>query len=134
MPTLILGQSHSYKYYKPSALDNGVEYAATIETFMEKMANHTHNGDTSSEIVLSLEKQSINYVSGVDISWVPVADGIHKAIITMSNSNYDDNVRLFFTKIGGNWIPFNPKTEKINASTYYIYSNQPTQDLRVVTI
>lgn len=142
MATEISGQTHSDKYQIPDALDNGVEFATTIENFMTKMAKHTHNGVTSADISLNIKKTIKEYVpsGGVltgeqeFITWSILANGIYTSIIPLADTNYDLNVRLFFVEKAGLWIPAQLKTTFINATTFTIYSNQPTLKLRVVSI
>ena len=135
MATEIAGQSHTNKYSIPDALDNGVEYADTIEDFLTRMANHTHAGVDSASISLNIAKSVVDFVSGTDITWSSLSDGMYEAVVPYpSGGAYDTHTRTFLTSISGSWVPFYPRTEAYLTASYKVFSNQPTQDLRVITI
>jgi hypothetical protein len=135
MATEIPGQSHTNKYSIPDALDNGVEYAETIEDFMIRMAKHTHSGIDSAAISLNITKDVTDFESGVDIIWSEIGNDVYEAVVPYATgSAYDTHVRHFFAEVDGKWIPFYPETQEYLVASYKVYSNQPTQNLRVVTI
>lgn len=143
MATEIPGQTHTNKYYLPDPLDNGVVYAEVIEDFMTRMAKHNHDGSDSSEIGLNIQKIVKEYVN-IDVggktsdqeyvTWTDIGGGMFKAILPLDSTSYDANVRLFFVYKNSKWVSAHLKTEPINGSTYYVYSNQPLLSLRVVSI
>jgi hypothetical protein len=134
MATEIPNQIHTNKYYLPDALDNGVTFAEIIEDFMTRMANHNHSGTDSAPISLNITKLIQEFVSGVNITWSSLGGGVYRSVIPLDLTSYENNIRFFYTKVDGEWLAFVPETEKIDASTYYVFSNQPLQDLKVVSM
>ena len=122
-------------YIMPTDDDVGNDVFALLETYLERLALHDHTGDDSISISLNFTKISEDYVVGVALTWSLVADGVYRALVSISDltPTYDGNLRTMFYQVGGgDWIGFNPRVERVSNTTYYVYSNDNTMNLRTV--
>lgn len=139
MPTNIVG-TESYTngpIEKPIDGDTGDVWADVIETFMDKLANHGHTGADSKTISLNIDKDIEEFEAGVDITWTSEGDGQYSAALTTaSGSEFDTHTRTYYlgTAGGTDWRKVHLEDERVTATTYKVYSNDNTIDLRVVTI
>lgn len=124
-------------YEIPDSKETGSSVFDKLEEFMERMANHRHQGKDSNEITLNIQKavQELE-AGGVDFTWNLVSAGRYRALIDVAaGSTFDDNVRTYYYKVGaGEPNQFYPTIEKIDNTQYYLYSNDNSINLKVVTI
>jgi len=122
-------------YEIPDPKEAGNNVFNILEEFMERMATHTHVGADSNSITLNISKAVQNLTSTVDFTWDLVSTDKYRASVpTAVGANFDDNVRTYYYVDGAEPKEFQPTIEKIDNSNYYIYSNDNTIDLKVVTI
>lgn len=123
-------------YELPVSPDQGNDVFSVLEDFMNRMAVHNHDGSNSKEISLNIDKDITVFLTGVDITWNVLGNGNYRALFTMPvSATFDGNIRKFYYKIGASdYKEFYPTVEKVSASTYYIYSNDNTIDVKVVTL
>ena len=147
MPIDILG-TESYTggaYQKPVARDTGDSNASVIEEFMERMAVHTHTGADSKDISLDeIDKTPELFKSdGSTFTWTLLGNGIYRAILPLTLEKaftYIDNIRRYFYAPAGtlidatDWVEFYPSTGYNNATTFYLYSNDNTIDIKIITV
>lgn len=85
-----------YSYKIPTQTDNGDQFGLVIEDFMERMANHTHNGDDSPVLNATIEKKTEIFTN-----WSPVSDGYEMTINTASGTSMSSKViREFYLTNG----------------------------------
>jgi hypothetical protein len=119
-------------YQIPSPKEKGNDIADIIEGFFERMANHSHTGADSKSISLNFTKEVQSLLIGTNLSWVAQSNGSYRAQVTLPVVATNDNMRRFFYEDGGNYIEFFPTQEPIDATNYYIFSNDNTINVRVV--
>lgn len=119
----------------PEDTDVGNEVFDVLEQFMERLATHSHAGADSQKISLNIEKDITVFTVGVDLSWNNEGNDVYKAQLTVPVAGtFDGNIRRFYFNDGTTWREFFPDVEKIDNSNYYIYSNDNTINVRVVTL
>lgn len=122
-------------YEIPDPKEAGNSVFDKLEEFMDRMATHTHSGADSNSITLNISKGVQELVNTIDFVWDLVsADKYRASVPTAVGANFDDNVRTYYYRDGAEPKEFHPTIEKIDNSNYYIYSNDNTIDLKVVTI
>jgi hypothetical protein len=124
-------------YQKPSSGDQGNTVYDTIEEFMERMANHNHDGGDSKEISLNIAKDIEVFEIGVDLVWENLSNGEYRANLPVPvATTYDASIRKFFLAptTTTDFKEFYPTVEKISNSNYYVYTNNNQVDLKVVTL
>lgn len=122
-------------YIMPTDDDVGNDVFALLETYLERLAVHDHTGDDSVSISLNFSKISEDYISGVSLTWTSIGNGIYRALVTIQDitPKFDGNLRTMFYQIGaGDWIGFAPRVERVTNTTYYVYSNDNSLNLRTV--
>lgn len=120
---------------KPSPKDQGDVVYDTMESFMERLATHTHQGADSEKISLNFTKEFQDLTVGVDLTWTDLGNSNYRASIAIpAPATYDGNLRQFFYKpnAGGNYKEIKPSIEKIDATNFYVFANDNTIDLRIV--
>lgn len=119
-------------YQKPATNDKGQTVFDVLEEFMERMANHSHSGADSREISLNIAKDVSSFQSGVNLLWTLVSTDNYRAELTVAGGAlYDQTIRKFYLSDG---TEFYPTVERIDATTYYIYSNDNTLNIKVITL
>lgn len=122
-------------YRRPSDGDKGDDIFDVLETFMERIANHSHSGADSRPITLNIQKDIDDFVSGTTIFWSDQGNDVWRAQIAVpSGTTYDASIRKFYLKRGGEFVEFYPTTEKIDAQNMYVFANEALAELRVVTL
>lgn len=121
---------------KPLNKDQGNDVFSTIEDFMERIATHDHTGQDSKQISLNISKDIELFQVGVNLTWTAQGnDTFQGAIAVPVATTYDASIRKFYFDDGaGNFAEFYPRIEKVDANNYFIYVNDNTLDVRVVTL
>jgi len=137
MPSDIAGTENysggPYQINDPT--ESGNEVFDLLEEFMQRMATHSHTGQDSAIISLNIEKGVQSLVSGVDFVWDAQGNDIYRATIPVATGGtFDGNVRHYYYLNGTEPVEFHPTIEKIDANTYYLYANDNTVDLKVITL
>jgi hypothetical protein len=121
---------------KPSDKDQGPnEVFAILETFMERIATHSHTGADSKEISVNFSKSTQDLAETVDYTWNAQGDHIYRATITIAAPGTEDNLRSYFYKSPTevDWVEFQPDVERVDATSYYLFTNDNSIDeIRVV--
>jgi len=122
-------------YQTPEDTETGNTVFSILQDFMERMATHQHTGADSKEISLNIAKDVEDFTLGVDYSWTDLGNGVYRAQIPVpGTTTYDASIRKFFFDDGGDFNEFYPTVEKIDANNYYVYTNDDTLVLRVITL
>jgi len=121
---------------KPLNKDQGNDVFATLEAFMERLATHDHTGQDSKVISLNISKDIELFQVGINLTWTAQGDDIYRATVPVPvATTYDASIRKFLFDDGaGNFAEFYPRVEKIDANNYYVYVNDNTLDITVVTL
>jgi hypothetical protein len=139
MPIEISGTSGftNGPYEKPADKEKGNDVFETIEEFMERMATHSHSGADSNEISLNIAKDLEEFINGVSLTWNLLGESMYRASIAVPvATTYDASIRKFLFKDAEHteWTEFYPTVEKIDDNNFYVYSNDNTMDIKVVTL
>lgn len=125
---------------RPKSGDKGNEDVfAILETFMERMATHSHSGADSSTINLNFEKETQVFTSLTGLTWTDLGEGTYRTSLALPvgvTKTFDQLDRFFYlSRDGGTtYQRFYPNVEKIDDSNYYVFSNDNTIDIKVVLI
>jgi hypothetical protein len=124
-------------YEKPAAGDQGNTVFDILEEYMERMAVHNHDGGDSKEISLNIAKDIDTFVIGVDLVWSSLGNGEYRATIPVPGATtFDASIRKLFYAPTATTVfkEFYPTVEKIDNTSFYVYSNNNQVDLKVVTL
>jgi hypothetical protein len=126
-------------YQIPEDTDKGNDVFSVLETYLERMATHTHGGTDSTPISLNIEKDIELFVAGSTISWNNEGNDVYKSSSLETPaaggvSSVDDNIRKFYYTDGTTWREFFPTVEKQDSTHYFIYASTPLAQVRVVTL
>lgn len=119
----------SYGFKKPQSGDQGATFFTDMETNVQKMNDHTHNGTDSA----SLPAQSVLGVPQTVAlgSWVAHgATGHYRQQVTVPAGFDFDNVQISFRTSAGAVIY--PTVEKVSDTQYYVYTTDNTIDFIAV--
>lgn len=109
----------SYGYIKPSTGDSGAALFTDLESNIQRLNDHTHDGVDSAP----LPAQSIIGVSQTisSASWVASgATGHYRQAVTVPSGFDFDEVQISFRTSAGAYI--HPTVEKISDTQYYVYT------------
>lgn len=129
-------------YQVPDTLDQGNDLFTLLDDMFVRLINHSHTGVDSKSISLNISKDTTDFIKNTHITWNNHLAGaasynMFKATLTMpGGATYEGNIRRYFYQdsvLLGAWKEFYPSTEKIDANTYYIFSNDDNINIRVVT-
>jgi len=129
-------------YQVPDTLDQGDALFSLLDTMFSRLINHSHTGADSKSISLNISKDVSDFIKNTHITWNShlagaTSYGMFKAVLTMpAGATYEGNIRRYFyqdSTLVGSWKEFSPRTEKIDANTYYVFSNDSNLNIRVVT-
>jgi len=129
-------------YEVPDTLDQGDALFTILDDIFARLINHSHTGVDSKSITLNISKDVTDFIKDTHIVWNAhlsgtTSYGMFKATMTLpSGATYEGNIRRYFYQdsvLLGNWKEFYPTTEKIDATTYYLFSNDNNLNIRVVT-
>jgi len=133
-------------YEIPSPKEAGNDVFDILEEFMQRIANHSHTGADSKNISLNIEKSvdEFDFTSlSAPYTWNefdPVNQpSTYRALLPINSkaTGVDENVRFYYYRefrASSEPKRFYPTIEKYDNSNYYIYVNDNTIDIRVVTI
>ena len=109
----------TYGYLKPQSGDKGVALFTALETNIQKLNDHTHNGSDSSLIdsksVLAIP-QTLNAGDWVTYGGPP---GFYRQLVTLPVGFMFDTVQIGF-RVGGRAALLG--VEKVSSTTYYLYT------------
>lgn len=122
----------SFGYLKPENGDKGSIWFPALADDIQQLNDHDHDGLTSAK----LTSQSIIGVADTisHLNWVATTGGTYRqAVTTPAGVAFDDYGMVFrITGGGSDGFEINPTVEKITNTTYYVYINDNTKDLRVI--
>ena len=119
----------TYGLQVPETGDLGSTWFPALEDNFTQLDAHTHDGTDSPRITAAssvVVTQSV--ASG---SWVATSNGTYRQLITLPASIADfNNIRPAFRGSTGDYYYL--KTERVTASTYYVYINDNSLTLTAV--
>lgn len=118
----------SYGYKKPESNDKGPIVFPALESNIQLLNDHTHDGVTSAKIPSSsLLPLTTSLVAG---SWVAAGNGLFKQTVTLPGALSFDTT-AFTVKLETGHVVY-PTIEKISATQYDIYTNDSTLGFEVL--
>src|SRR5688572_16202434 len=124
-------QTLSYGFFKPQSGDKGSVFWEKLEDNFQQLNDHTHNGVNSSKLGPSAVTGVVQNLTAA--SWVLVANGIYRQLVTMPGTlQFNEVVMEFLINSGsdsGNI--YYPTVLRASDNTYYVYINDNTLDVRV---
>ena len=158
MPENITGTENftSGPIQKPATNESGNDVFSVIETFMERLSNHQHTGAHSKEINVNIDKAREIWILGTpdsgntptekQLAWVSATDSYGSYVATLSHvagaTNTSNHVLFFYIRNSSTasngtnrWVPWDPPVHPnpSNTSQYYVYCNDNTSEVKVVT-
>lgn len=119
------------EYLKPDAGDDGETWATVIETFMERIATHTHNGQDSESIVITVNKNIPPDLSFLEAEYsTPIAGVFRTPTIPYPNGADRDSVKQFFEVVGSSIIEVQPTVTEVSGG-YNLELNSKLLNIRV---
>jgi len=113
----------TYGYLKPQSGDRGVILFAALETNIQKLNDHNHDGSNSSFLdAKNILAQSQNLNAG---DWVSYGGplGFYRQLVTVPAGFVFDTVQFSF-RLNGRVILLG--VEKVSLTTFYVYSIDST--------
>lgn len=121
-------QTLSNGYQKPENGDKGSVFFPALASNIQKLNDHNHNG-TNSELLTSASSAAVTQ-SLLAASWSLQGDGMYRITVTMpSDIGYDTHNIQFRLTAGGAIVHLS--TEKVSATSFYVYSNDNSIDVTV---
>lgn len=120
-------QTLSYGFKLPDSGDKGPTVFPALESNIQKLNDHTHDGSNSAKISSAgVTPGSSTLLAG---SWVLVANGIYSQRVTLPAAySYDSTV--FTCRLPSGHIIY-PTIEKVSATQYDIYTNDNSVGMTV---
>lgn len=108
-------QTLSHGYKKPANPDTGDVWMPAMETNIQLVNDHTHNGIDAAQLAVIV--QSI-----LSAAWVaaPIGGGHYRQLVTMTSPLQYDSTTMEFRLSSGELIF--PSVERVSANTYYVYT------------
>ncbi len=115
-------QTLSYGYSKPANPDTGDVWFPAMETNIQQLNDHNHDGVTSAPLTSTLQTIS----SG---SWVATTNGTYRQLLTVPTGLSFDVCAIWVRRSTGEFAY--PTMERVNATTFYLYTNDNTLSYKV---
>ena len=121
----------SYGFEKPETNDTGATVFPAMESNIQKLNDHNHNGINSSLIPSSAITAATQTISSA--GWALVANGIYKQTVTLlAGMDYDEIGIQFHLVSDGRLVT--PTVRRVTDSQYDVYLNDNTQSLLAIYI
>lgn len=113
----------SYGFKKPQTGDKGSVFWPALEQDIQQLNDHNHDGANSTK----LTAKSIVGVSGALLAaaWVATSGGTYRAQVTTPAGVAFNDYGLIFRITSSGHVIY-PTVEKIDATNFYVYSNDNT--------
>ena len=109
----------TYGYVKPADGDRGSTFWDDLADDIQQLNDHSHDGSDSSLLISTSIIPVSNSVLVAD--WGNLTNGIYRATVNCpAGVDYDDYPMAFRDSTGANVYL---STEKINSTSFYVYSN-----------
>lgn len=116
-------QTLSYGYLLPQNPDSGAKFFPAMETNIQHLNDHTHNG-TDSALIAS------NVQTAPAASWVlaPIGGGVYRQLVSIPVAGFNYDTMGMWFKLGSGEYVY-PTVERASATSFYIYTNDPALDI-----
>jgi len=125
-------QTLTYGYKKPQTGDKGSVFFPALEDNIQRLNDHDHDGTDSAKLTAA----SVTSVAQTLLlaNWVSVGDGLFRQLVTCPGTlKVDEQGMRFQIASGANSGHFfYPSVEKVSASTFYVYINDSSVDVKVL--
>lgn len=122
-------QTLSYGFLKPQTGDTGAVFFPALETDIQKLNDHTHDGSNSAK--LTAASSAVVTQAILAAAWVSLGGGMYRQAVTLAGSLLYDTVAIEMRLTATKHQAF-LQVEKINATSYYVYINDNTLDVTAV--
>lgn len=114
-------QTLSKGYKKPVAPSTGDQFFPAMEENIQRMNDHVHDGTTG-----AITPNSTQNILKAD--WVSVSGGagLYSQVVTLPTGRSYDTTDISFRLSTGEIV--NPTVEKVDATSYRVYTNDNTKD------
>ncbi len=127
-------QTLSYGYLKPQDQDSGQEVFPALESNIQRLNDHSHNGVNAA--VLAVSSVAVTTQSILSGAWVSNGAGYRQAVTIPASltgatpAQTYDMLGIEFRLSTGERVY--PRVEKISDSQYYVYVNDNTLNLTAI--
>ena len=125
-------QTLTYGLKKPETGDKGTTFFPALEDNITQLDAHTHDGVTSPK----LPSSSVNAVSQTVASgtFADQGNGVYRSLVTMpALLNFDTSIINFEINSGSDiGARFHPTVVRVTDTTFYVYMNSGSTDIKVI--
>ncbi len=124
----------SYGFQKPATGDKGSVFWPILESDIQKLNDHTHNGSNSAKITAASQVAVTQAVLAA--SWSSLGAGYYRQLVTLPASltnnggTVDDFCLQFRNAANGRVMVLS--SEKVSSTTYYVYINDSSLNVTAV--
>jgi hypothetical protein len=124
----------SYGFVQPETGDKGSVFWPALEDLIQQVNDHTHNGTNSARMTAAAVEAIVQSVSSA--GWGSLSAGLYRQTVTMPatitgpGGTYDDYSIEIRNSANGRVMFL--QTEKVTTTTFYVWCNDNTIDLKVV--
>lgn len=116
-------------YIKPETGDRGSTWFPALESNIERVNSHNHDGANSEKLTSeAIEALSVTINPG---DWSLQANGLYRALVNMTGSLEFDNKGIELR--AGNHVIYGD-IEKVTNNTFYVYVNDNTLTVTVLFV
>lgn len=124
-------QTLSNGYLLPETGDRGNVFFPALESNIQRLNDHSHNGSDSERLTIEALEGSTDTTSLVPANWVLQANELYRAPVTMPGNRLFDTTTI---SLRANNKPLYGDIEKVTINTFYVYVSDPTLSVTVLYI
>lgn len=124
-------QTLSNGYLLPETGDRGSVFFPALESNIQRLNGHTHNGSDSEKLNSEAIEAIVDTASLVPANWSLQANGQYRAAVTMPGSLQFDTSTI---QLRTNDRMLYADVEKITINTFYVYVNDNSLTVAVLYI
>lgn len=114
----------TYGYLKPQTGDKGSDWFPALETDIQQLNDHTHNGTNSSLIPATSVTALTQNIPAA--GWSATSGGMYRQLVTVTGGNLFDSFATPVFKDQTTKVQYFLGVERVSTTTYYIYTNDNT--------
>ena len=119
----------SYGFIKPDSGDKGSVFWPALETDIQKLNDHDHNGTNSAKLSSLATLAVVQNISAAN--WDDLTEGNYRQLVTVPSGFLVDTCTVSFREaITGDYLTL--RIAKASNTTYYVYINDNTLSLKAV--
>lgn len=116
-------------YIKPDTGDRGNVFFPALESNIERVNDHNHDGANSEKLTASSIEAILDTINPGD--WVLQASGLYRALVSMSGSLEFDTKGI---QLRANNKPIYADMEKVTNNSFYVFVNDNTLTITVLYV